>query len=106
MSKGGRTSTTWTSGSSWNNRDTKTIRVPIALEEKIMSYARALDSGIALSHGNAEMILDAIAAYIAIKEKNYHPNQHSKKLDTSTRPWDELRKFKLMVQNEPEKLGF
>ncbi|MBW4677183.1 MAG: hypothetical protein KME52_25205 [Desmonostoc geniculatum HA4340-LM1] len=34
--------TTWT-GNSWRSGATKVIRIPIALQEKIMVYARSLD---------------------------------------------------------------
>ncbi|WP_229551239.1 hypothetical protein [Nostoc sp. CHAB 5836] len=106
MSKGGRTRTTWGQGSVWRSREFKTIRVPVALADEIMEYAKALDAGIAVSHGNtAEIILDAIEGYIEYKRLNYHPNQNSKQLDTSTRAWDELRKFQTLVQENPATLG-
>ncbi|MBW4644754.1 MAG: hypothetical protein KME23_17625 [Goleter apudmare HA4340-LM2] len=106
MSKGGKTRTTWKSVSSWQYGETKVIRVPVALEVEIMAYARALDRGDAVLHGNAaDIVLEAIAKYILFKCQNYHPNQHSNKLDTNTRAWDELRKFKTMVQTQPEILG-
>lgn len=104
-----RTSTTWESGSTWNLGKTKTIRVPEAIADEVMAYARAVDSGNAVSHGNTDdkkdIILSAIAKYIIFKRRTYHANQHSKTLDISTRPWDELRRFRGMVQNEPTKLG-
>ncbi|MBD2365177.1 hypothetical protein H6G36_29170 [Anabaena minutissima FACHB-250] len=107
MAKGGRTSTTWTSGSSWQSGETKTVRIPIALEAKIMAYARALDSGEAVLHGNSqEIILSAIAAYIELRKSSRHNNQFNqgRELDTNVRTWDELRKFKQMVINNPELL--
>lgn len=106
MGKGGKTSTTWESGSSWQSGAIKTVRIPIALEAEIMAYARSLDRHDAVLHGNtADIVLEAIAKYLLYKAANYHPNQHSKALDTSIRAWDELRKFRDMLQNEPEKLG-
>lgn len=106
---GGRRSTTWEITSSWNHGKTKTVRIPIALEAQIMDYARCLDAGHSLLHGNPadeqEVILNAIAKYIIFKRRTYHANQHSKALDISTRPWDEMRRFRGMVQNEPERLG-
>lgn len=103
---GGRTSTTWAAGGSWNSGKTKTVRIPEALENQIMAYARAIDSDNGLLHGNeAEVILNAIAKYIEYKRQNYHPNQNSKQLDPTTRSWDELRKFADMVKTRPEKLG-
>jgi hypothetical protein len=107
MNKGGKTSTTWASGSSWRAGETKVIRVPVALADEIMAYARALDSREAMLHGNSgDATLVAIALYIGWRRGNRHTNQHQKELDTSTRAWDELRKFWGMVQREPEKLGF
>lgn len=106
MNKGGHTSGTWGSGSSWRSGTTKTIRVPVALEAQIMEYARAVDSGIGVSHVNTgDLILKVIDRYIEYKRQNYHPNQNSKKLDTSTRAWDELRKFQKLVQENPQALG-
>ncbi|MCC5599964.1 hypothetical protein [Nostoc favosum] len=105
MNKGGRTSTTWGTGSTWRSREFKTIRVPVALADEIMEYAKALDAGIAVSHGNtAEIIIEAITRYIEYKRLNYHPNQNSKQLDISTRAWDELRKFQKLVQENPAAL--
>jgi hypothetical protein len=105
MAKGGRTSTTWT-GSSWRHGETRTIRVPAALADEIMSYARALDSGNAVSQGNTqENILSAIANYILWRGGSRHPNQHGKTVDVSARTWDELRKFAKLVEEQPELLG-
>lgn len=106
MSKGGHTSGTWGSGSTWQNGPTKTIRVPIALVAPIMEYARAIDSGVDVSHVNtAEVILKAIDSYTKIRQQSYRPNQHSKKPDTSSRAWDELRKFQKLVQENPGAWG-
>jgi hypothetical protein len=105
VGKGGRRSTTWTGGS-WQHGDTKTIRVPIALEAKIMAYARKLDGANAVSHGNeADIILNAIANYTKLRKTSRHNNQHSKELDTTARTWDELRKFAKLVEEQPELLG-
>lgn len=105
-----RNSTTWEAGSIWRTGKTKVIRVPEAIADKVMRCARDLDRGNAVLHGNTaddkqEVILSAIAKYILFKRKNYHANQHSKTLDISTRSWDELRRFRGMVQNEPKELG-
>lgn len=106
MNRGGKTPGTWVRGSSWQHGETKVIRVPAALEAQIMAYARALDSGNDVLHVNrVDTVLSAIAKYILFKRRVYHPNQHSTELDISTRAWDELRRFRGMVQNEPEKLG-
>ncbi len=107
--KGGKTSTSWEATSTWRTGKTKTIRVPEAIADEVMRCAREIDAGNAVLHGNTvderDVILSAIAKYIGYKNTHYHPNQHSKTLDISTRPWDELRRFRGMVQDEPEKLG-
>lgn len=110
--KGGRTSTTWQQGSSWKTdggKKMKTIRVPEAIADEVMRCAREIDAGIAVSRGNPaneqEIILSAIAKYIGYKNTHYHANQHSKTLDISTRAWDELRRFRGIVAQQPQKLG-
>ncbi|OUL28789.1 hypothetical protein [Nostoc sp. 106C] len=104
-----RTSTTWDSGSRWQHGETKTIRVPIALEIPVMDYARAIDShnggDISQRAGDIFLILQVIEKYIDYKRTNYHPNQNSRELDINTRAWDELRKFKKLLQENPEALG-
>lgn len=112
-----RNQTTWTNvNSTWCHGKTKVIRVPEALASQILEYARDLD---ALSPNNPQenipnrvgdvfqwqqITLKAIATYIEWKRQNYHPNQNSKQLDTSTRAWDELRKFKSLVENDPQRI--
>jgi hypothetical protein len=100
MSKGGRTRSTWSEGSSWRTGKTKTIRIPVALAEKILDYARELDQkGIVAGCDDAgTIVLTAIEHYITYKREHYHPNQNSKQLDINTRSWDELRKFRAMVE--------
>jgi hypothetical protein len=58
-----------------------------------LEYARALDSGEV-----ENSVLQAIDKYIEWKQQNYHPNQNSRELNLNTRAWDELRKFKAMVE--------
>ncbi|MEH2071723.1 MAG: hypothetical protein V7K47_26820 [Nostoc sp.] len=97
-----KNSTTWTD-STWRNGATKTIRVPIALEEKIMAYAKALDQENAMSQGIVgEKILSATADYIEMRRETIHPNQHSKGkgLSTRSRTWDELRRFESWVKDQ------
>ncbi|WP_445629059.1 hypothetical protein [Nostoc sp. DSM 114167] len=113
MPKGGRKSTTWNAG--WNGGKTKLIRVPIVLEHDILDYARAVDSKLITDKSRQipmlkgdflqEFTLGLIDRYIELKRHNYHPNQNSRKLDTSTRAWDELRKFQKLIQQSPELLG-
>lgn len=49
----------------------------------------------------------AIALYIEMRKVSRHNNQHNqgKELDTSTRTWDELRKFQKLVEEQPQLLG-
>ncbi|MEH2070543.1 MAG: hypothetical protein V7K47_20680, partial [Nostoc sp.] len=78
----------------------------IALEAQIMEYARAVDSGIGVSHVNTgDLLLKAIDSYAKIRRKGYRPNQHSKKPDITSRAWDELRKFQKLLQENPAALG-
>lgn len=113
MSKGGRTATTWSGG--WNSGNTTPIRVPIALKDDILTYARAIDSklindkcpNIPLLPGDflQEFTLGLIDRYIEYKRTIYHPNQNSRELDISTRAWDELRRFQKLIADFPELLS-
>jgi hypothetical protein len=102
MNKGGRRSTTW--ANTWMHGKTAVIRVPEILADDITEYARQLDANCLVT-GNADDILKAIDSYIKIRQESYRPNQHSKKPDITSRAWDELRKFKKMVIENPEALG-
>ncbi|MBL1199911.1 MAG: hypothetical protein FWK04_12685 [Nostoc sp. GBBB01] len=106
MNKGGRTSTTWKSGSTWRSGKTKLIRVPEAIADEVLAYARLVDSDNAVLHGNrADTVLNAIAQYTEMRQGSRHPNQHSKGkgLDTRSRTWDELRRFQEWVKNQENK---
>jgi hypothetical protein len=108
VNKGGRTSTTWETGSNWNYGKTKTVRIPEALESQVMAYARVIDANKGVSHGNtADVILSAIAKYIEFKKSSRHHNQNNqgRELDLNTRAWDELRKFQKLVEEQPHLLG-
>ncbi|PHJ54501.1 hypothetical protein VF14_35245 [Nostoc linckia z18] len=103
MNKGGRTSTTWESGSAWRSGKTKLIRVPEAIADEVMCCAREIDAGKAVLHGNrADIVESAIGRYTEMRQGNRHPNQHSKgkELDTSSRTWDELRRFEGWVKSQ------
>lgn len=114
MSKGGRKSTTWEAG--WNAGKTKLIRVPIVLENDIVAYAKALDfkltndksRNIPMLKGDflQEFTLGLIESYIEYKRLNYHPNQNSRQLDTTTRAWDELRKLRNLLRESPDLLNY
>lgn len=104
-----RTSTTWESVSTWRNGKTTTVRVPIVLKNEILDYARAVDSNlindvVPLRAGDflQQFTLAATERYIEFKRQNYHPNQNARILDTSTRAWDELRKFQKLLRDSPE----
>jgi hypothetical protein len=109
---GGRTSTSWDKGSSWNHGETKTIRVPIALEPQIMAYARAVDrisshSGIPQREGDIflQFTLELIDRYIIWRQRNYRSTANSRQPDITSRPWDELRKFQNLIKENPSALG-
>ncbi len=104
--RGGRTSTTM--AGTWNMGETTTIRIPKALKDELMAYARARDAGECLLQGNnSEIILNAIAQYIEIRKRDRHNNQHNKdkELNLEARTWDELRRFAKLAQEQPELLG-
>ncbi|MHC5717677.1 MAG: hypothetical protein ACYTX0_37625 [Nostoc sp.] len=109
MNKGGRTSTTWERGSSWNHGKTQTIRVPIALAEQVLDYARTVDSKlinyesqkIPLHPGDFLQIIDR---YVAWRTKNYRSTQLFAKPDITARTWDELRKLQKLLRQSPELL--
>jgi hypothetical protein len=91
MKTNGINSTTWTPA--WNHGKTQVIRVPIALTPKILEYARKLDSGKI-----ENPVLQAIDEYVEWRRSRQHPNQYSTKLNMNARTWDELRKFRVMVE--------
>jgi hypothetical protein len=92
----------------WNMGETTTIRIPKALKDELMAYARARDAGKSLLQGNnSDVVLSAIAKYIDFKKSSRHHNQHNqgRELDLNTRAWDELRKFKKLVEEQPHRIG-
>ncbi|BAY22362.1 hypothetical protein NIES2100_21250 [Calothrix sp. NIES-2100] len=105
-----RNKTTWDSGSSWRHGKTKTIRVPITLENPVMAYARKIDEfhnisvDISQRAGDIFLVLEVIEKYIEYKRTRYHSNQHSRELDIKTRAWDELRKLQKLLQENPDLL--
>jgi hypothetical protein len=111
MAKGGRKTTTWQAG--WNAGKTTSIRIPVVLKNEILAYARAVDSKLINDFGHnipltgdflQEFTLGVIERYIEYKRQNYHPNQYSRELNTSTRAWDELRKLQRLIQESFELL--
>ncbi|MGI8500147.1 MAG: hypothetical protein ACR2LR_03290 [Hassallia sp.] len=84
--------TTWQP--TWKHGKTQTIRVPIALVPKILEYARALDSLHVI-----DTVLGAIDEYIELRcQQGHHPNQHSRETNINARTWDELRRFRSLVE--------
>ncbi|MFN6484019.1 MULTISPECIES: hypothetical protein [unclassified Nostoc] len=95
--KGGRRGTTW--NSQWNHGNTKHIRVPVALEQQIMEFARALDCGqVPLDREVLQKtILLLIDRYVEQRIAEFHPNQYSSTGSTTSRRWDELRRFRTAI---------
>ncbi|MEH2123077.1 hypothetical protein [Nostoc sp.] len=107
MSKGGRKSTTWQPG--WNGGKTTTIRVPVALKDDILTYARAVDSKLLINESEKIPVLIGdflliIDSYIAWRTKNYRSTQLFAKPDITSRTWDELRKLQELLRQSPELL--
>ncbi len=95
--KGGRRDTTW--NSQWNHGNTKHIRVPAALEEQIIEFARALDSGdVPLDREVLQKaVLLLIDQFVERRIEEFHPNQYQRTSSTTSRRWDELRRFRNVV---------
>ncbi len=95
----GINNTTWTPA--WNHGKTQIIRVPIALVDRILDYARALDTHEKSSDAKTEdfIVLSAIDRYIKWRRRSYyHANKYAKEPNVNSRAWDELRKFRAMVE--------
>jgi hypothetical protein len=101
--------------------DTTLTRIPIALKSTVESLASkyrelvgefedSLDENLIAAVATkelsqpekAEIILQAIETYVQYRSQSYRPT--FKPVDISTRGWDELRKFKVMLLKNPEKL--
>ena len=106
VSKGGRRNTSW--NESWNYGKTKVIRVPEALCDRIMEYARSLDRGLEVPHVSQEQLqktfLLAIDTFVQQRLEKFHPNQYACTGSTNTRRWDELRKLRNLIAQEPQKI--
>ena len=63
----------------WNSGATKTIRVPVALAEAVLEYARALDNGdtIGTSPDNLSDTIVVIVAKVNQKAPGYRANSAS-----------------------------
>ncbi|MEH2137149.1 hypothetical protein [Nostoc sp.] len=88
MLRPGKNSTSF--GPTWNHGKTKTIRVPIVLENQILDYARAVDSKLIFdeSRNIPELtgdFLQFIDRYIAWRTQNYRSTQKFTKPDITAR---------------------
>ncbi|OYD99859.1 hypothetical protein [Nostoc sp. 'Peltigera membranacea cyanobiont' 232] len=91
----------------WNHGKTKTIRVPVVLENQILDYARAVDSKLINDDipGLTGDFLQVIDRYIAWRTQNYRSTQKFSKPDITARTWDELRKLQKLLKESPELLS-
>ncbi|MBW4678114.1 MAG: hypothetical protein KME52_30255 [Desmonostoc geniculatum HA4340-LM1] len=92
MLKPGRNSTSFPPA--WNHGQTQTIRVPVALAEQILEYAYAIDSGLVVDQ---YLFLKTLDCFIKQRIAEFHPNQYSRTGSTTSRRWDELRRFKKAI---------
>jgi hypothetical protein len=90
----------------WNHGKTKTIRVPIVLENQILNYARAVDSKLINDDipGLTGDFLQLIDRYIVWRCENYRSTQKFTKPDITARTWDELRKLQKLLRESPKLL--
>ncbi|OYD92761.1 hypothetical protein CDG77_14000 [Nostoc sp. 'Peltigera membranacea cyanobiont' 213] len=94
----------------WNHGKTKTIRVPVVLENQILDYARAVDSKLIFDESrNIPLLpgdfLQIIDRYIDWRCENYRSTQKFTKPDITARTWDELRKLQELLRESPELLA-
>lgn len=94
MLKPGRNSTSFPPA--WNHGQTQSIRVPVALREQILEYAYAIDSGLV---ADQYLFLKTIDCFIKQRIGEFHPNQYAIRASTTSRRWDELRRFRDAVAN-------
>lgn len=88
-----RNSTTWTAVTgSWYHKETKVIRVPAALADEILDYARRLDAGTPCNNGN---LTDMVEQFIEMKRTNHgqHYTQVGKPLNRNSPRWDVFNEF-------------
>ncbi|WP_334876658.1 hypothetical protein [Nostoc sp.] len=94
MLKPGKNRTSWQPA--WNYGKTQSIRVPVALAEQILEYAYAADSGLVMDQ---ILILRVIDSFVESRIREFHPNQYSHTGSTTSRRWDELRRFRSAIAN-------
>ena len=81
----------------WNHGKTQTIRVPVVLAQQILEYAYAIDSGLVMDQ---LLILRVIDSFVEERITKFHPNQYSRTGSTTSRRWDELRRFRNAVADD------
>jgi hypothetical protein len=99
--RGGRRGTTWKNH--WNHGQTQNIRVPITLAPTILEYAKAIDCGMLARLSQQQyqqIILLAIDQFVEKRKAEFHPNQYSRTSSTTSRRWDELRRFRSAIAND------
>jgi hypothetical protein len=96
MSKGGRRSTTW--GNSWKHGKTTVIRVPEALADEIIEYARQLDEGDCVLQGNIGELLDE---FIELKRQQKIDSKRGE-LSRDTRSWDMFNQFEEWLKSQQQ----
>ncbi|MBD2197936.1 MULTISPECIES: hypothetical protein [Calothrix] len=88
---GGRTSTSWPTGSSWHHGKTKTIRVPIVLEQPVMDYARTVDLGV-------DPVEQLITEFLKIKRRQHKRRiNHESEMTAGVR-WEIFNEFRRWVE--------
>jgi hypothetical protein len=100
MLKPGQNSTSFPPA--WNHGKTQTIRVPVALVEQILEYAFAIDSGLVV---NQYLFLKTIDSFVEKRIAEFHPNQYSSAGSTTSRRWDELRRFRKAIASDDARSG-
>lgn len=115
--RGGRRSTSYTP--TWKNGKTQTIRVPIALAEQILSFAKKLDEqgSIEVTQAKSGQQIDALDAilaeintYIQTNQFGTGANQYKRKGELKNidkcRDWKHLLKFKRTIEVKKTELVF
>lgn len=107
MAKGGRRSTSYTP--TWKHGKTRTIRVPIALAEEILKFAKERDEGVTQAKDEEfwQAFLAAFDCYIEEEsQRDRKGNQYGKEFKAEGTRWYFFSKFKEWVKakiNQAEK---
>ncbi len=82
--------------STWNNKKTTVIRVPVALKDKIIQIARKLDRKECLSFDSDdnENFIKLMNEFIKTKKSRYGINGSQQgRFNRDTRSWDRFNEF-------------